>query len=149
MTPLVFCLFLVAADAPDQQTLEKKFKETLANATLVGSFTMDGRDHPATDRYEIAKASKLSGSKWEITARIKYGDIDVKVPVPVEVKWAGETATIQLTDLELPLMKGKFRTRLLIDGDRYAGTWAHDQAGGHMWGKIVKNAPAAAGSPKP
>ncbi len=149
MNPFALCVALCCADAPDQRTLERQFAEALTGAALVGSFTVDGKGKPpAADRYEIFKASKVSGSRWEITARIKWDKYDFKVPVPVEVKWAGETATIQVTDLALPLVAGKFRTRLLIDGDRYAGTWSHDQVGGHMWGKIEKSpagAPAPAG----
>jgi hypothetical protein len=61
----------------------------------------------------------------------------------VEVRWAGDTAVIMLTNVSLPGMQGKFSTRLLIDGDRYAGTWSHDKVGGHMWGSIKKQPPAA------
>jgi hypothetical protein len=105
----------------------------------VGSFTIDGSSRPpATDRYEIAKVHKIRGDQWEIAARIVYGTWDLTVPVPVQVVWAGDTATIQLTDLAIPGMPGKFRTRLLIDGTHYAGTWAHDHVGGHMWGRIER-----------
>jgi len=31
---------------------------------------------------------------------------------------------------------GTFTSRVMIYGDRYAGTWQHDKFGGHMWGKI-------------
>jgi hypothetical protein len=110
----------MAADKEDHKALEKEFAKTLTGATLVGRFTVDGRSDTGktnADRYEIEKAEKVAGHRWIITARIKYGTHDVKMPVPLEVFWAGDT----------PVM---------IYGDRYAGTWQHDKFGGHMWGKI-------------
>ena len=143
MTTLLFCLAAAAAD-PEQQALERKFAAAMTGATLAGSFNIEGKNRPpAVDRYEISKASKLSGSKWEIVARMKWGKFDLKLPVPVEVKWAGDTAMIQVTDLSLLGVPGKFRTRLLIDGDHYAGVWSHDAVTGLMWGKIERTKPDA------
>ena len=31
-----------------------------------------------------------------------------------------------------------FSARILFYGDRYAGTWQHDQVSGHMFGRIKK-----------
>ena len=31
---------------------------------------------------------------------------------------------------------GTFTARVMFYGDRYAGTWQHGKAGGHMWGQI-------------
>jgi hypothetical protein len=59
----------------------------------------------------------------------------VKLPVPLEVFWAGDTPVITLTHAAVPGM-GTFTSRVMIYGDRYAGTWQHDKFGGHMWGKI-------------
>ena len=39
--------------------------------------------------------------------------------------------------LTIPVL-GTFSFHILIDGNRYAGTWQHDQVGGHMWGLIQK-----------
>jgi len=119
--------------------LEKKFEDALTNATMEGFFTIDGRQDdkpPHKDVYRIESCKKAGGDVWMITAFI--GHSNVKLPVPVEVRWAGDTAVIMLTDVALPGMKGKFGTRLLIDGSRYAGTWSHDDVGGHMWGKLGK-----------
>jgi hypothetical protein len=33
---------------------------------------------------------------------------------------------------------GTFDARVIIDGNRYAGTWTHGEVGGHMFGKIEK-----------
>jgi hypothetical protein len=130
----------------ERAALEKKFVDVMNSAVLEGSFTIDGRNSdkpPPKDKYIIDSVQKSGGDVWVITARMVYGNVDVKIPVPVEVRWAGDTAVIMLTNVSLPGMQGKFSTRLLIDGDRYAGTWSHDKVGGHMWGKIKKQTPAA------
>jgi hypothetical protein len=130
----------------DQAALEKSFVDTLIGATLVGNFSVVG--HPSTgkdraDRYEIDKAEKVEGHRWLITARIKYGKHDVKVPVPLEVYWAGDTPVITVSNVTVPGM-GTFVARVLVYGDRYAGTWQHDKFGGHMWGMIERTPAAAA-----
>lgn len=128
----------VASDKEDRKALEKKFAHEFAGATLVGNFTIGGHgdaNKSGTDRYEIASAEKIEGHRWIITARIKYGTRDVKVPVPLEVFWAGDTPVITLTNVTVPGM-GTFTSRVLVYGDRYAGTWQHDKIGGHIWGRI-------------
>lgn len=122
----------------DRAALEKKFSDQMANSVLVGYFTIDGQTKELKEeRYEIDSATKLNGDLWTITARIKYGKNDVKVPVPVKVLWAGDTPMISLTDLTIPGL-GTFTSRVLFYGDRYAGTWQHGEVGGHMFGKIEK-----------
>jgi hypothetical protein len=129
----------MAADKEDRKALEKEFAHTLTGATLVGSFTIDGRittGKTHEDRYEIESAQKIEGHHWVVTARIKYGKHDLKVPVPLEVFWAGDTPVITLTHAAVPGM-GTFTSRVMVYGDRYAGTWEHDKVGGgHMWGHI-------------
>ena len=125
--------------AEARAALEKKFEDALTNAAMEGFFTIDGAKDdkpPRKDVYNIESCKKSGGDVWIVTAFI--GHSNVKLPVPVEVRWAGDTPMIMLTDVGLPGMPGKFSTRLLIDGERYAGTWSHDKVGGHMWGKIKK-----------
>ncbi|QDV30086.1 hypothetical protein Spb1_20130 [Planctopirus ephydatiae] len=122
---------------------EEEFRKQMTGSVLVGVFSIDGRTgSPKEERYEISEVRKVAPGKadnfvWLITSRIKYGDKDVKIPVPVEVRWAGDTPMIQLTNTTIPLM-GTFTARVMIYKDRYAGTWQHDAVGGHMWGKIEK-----------
>jgi hypothetical protein len=122
----------------DRQALEKEFAHTLTGATLVGHFSVDGRPEigkAGSDRYEIESAQKLEGHRWLITARIKYGKHDTKVPITLDVLWAGDTPMITLTDLTVPGL-GTFTSRVLFYGNRYAGTWQHGKFGGEMWGTI-------------
>jgi hypothetical protein len=71
-------------------------------------------------------------------ARIKYGKNDVKIPITLQVLWAGDTPMISMTDITIPGM-GTFTARVMFHGDRYAGTWQHGKVGGHMWGMIDKS----------
>lgn len=155
-----FCLSgvvgnLIADDAPQSAAStdavamndeEKAFAELLTGADLVGSFTVDGQEGiPKQDRYSITKATKIKGSTWMIHARIKYGEVDITVPVPVKIDWAGKTPVLSVADLKIPGLGSEFGSSILFQGNRYAGTWEHGKVGGHMWGRIEKT-PAAAGT---
>jgi len=80
--------------------------------------------------------TKIGGETWLLQARIRYGSHDVPVPVPVTIKWAGDTPVITLTDLTLPGM-GAYTARVLLYRDQYAGTWSGKNVGGQLFGKIV------------
>jgi hypothetical protein len=137
----VFCLLSGAALAAEPQSRaeqEKEFAARLTDAVLVGSFSVDGRDGIKSDRYEIAKAEKLDGDNWEITARVKFGDNDLMIPIVLKVFWADDTPVMSLTNLTIPGLGEGFSTRLMFYGDRYAGTWDHGKVGGAMWGRIEK-----------
>lgn len=140
---------LPAADEPtpatpvvrDRAILEQEFSEKLTGAVLNGTFSVVGRTSNKPESYEIASAQKLKDDDWVITARIKYGDKDLQVPIVVKVFWADDTPIISLTNLTIPGM-GTFTSRVMFFGDRYAGTWQHDAVGGHLWGLIEKPQPA-------
>jgi hypothetical protein len=129
---------LLAADQPANQALLDKFQHLLTGAKLTGMFTVDGQplDKLTSEQYDIEKVEKQTEDDWWlITARIKYGGKDFVLPVPVEVKWAGTTPVITLDKVTLPGY-GTFSARVVFHGERYAGTWQHDDKGGHLFGKI-------------
>lgn len=115
-----------------------KFQRLLTGSKLIGQFTVDGKvmDKLPAEEYEITKVEKApEGDLWIITSRIKYGNKDVTLPVPLEVKWAGSTPVLTLDNLTLPGL-GTFSARIVLHRDKYAGTWQHDDNGGHMFGRI-------------
>ena len=127
-----------APAVPDQAALEKRFAETLTQATFVGRWCLvkDGElGPPKEETYTIQGAKKVSGELWIIQARIQYGQRDANVPVPVYVKWAGDTPVISLTDLAIPGL-GTYTARVVVYGDTYAGTWSGGDHGGLMNGVI-------------
>lgn len=129
-----------AAEAkPTQAELDKKFGELLTGSQLVGHYTIWGQneDTPAKDTYTIEKVTKGEGDKWTFLARIQYGKTDVKVPITLLVKWAGDTPVITLDTLAIPGV-GTFSARVVFHGEHYAAVWDGGDHGGHMYGKVVK-----------
>jgi hypothetical protein len=118
---------------------EKQFQQMMSGVTLVGHSTRLDKDGiaPGEERYVIDKVSKVVGDTWVIQARIQYGSHDISVPVPVTIKWAGDTPVITLTDLSIPGL-GTYTARVLLYRDQYAGTWSAKDHGGQMFGKIVR-----------
>ncbi len=120
------------------------FSKRLDDAVLVGHFTISGQENKSLheERYEIRSVTKMpAGDYWLFQARIKYGKHDITLPLPLEVRWAGKTPVITLDSVTIPAL-GTFNARVVIDGDRYAGTWDHGEVGGHLFGRIEKRAPA-------
>lgn len=125
---------------------DERFRKMVASTRLAGHFTVDGvdRDTLRKEEYVITSATKLGkGDLWMLTSRIKYGTIDLQVPVPVKVKWAGDTPVITLDKVGIPGL-GTFSARVVLDQGRYAGTWSHDEKGGHLFGTITPVAPDSA-----
>ena len=127
---------------PDSGEAERfeKLTKLLDNVALVGRFTVVGQDQadPKPERYEIRSVRKLEEEDlWLFNARIKYGDTDMALPLPLHVKWAGNTPVITLDNVTIPGM-GTFSSYVVLDGDKYAGTWSHGEVGGHLFGRIEK-----------
>lgn len=134
-------LVFLQAKELDRTKLEAAFAKKMTGATLVGSFTVDGKNGkaPKTERYELGDVKKLKGDKWLFTAKWKYGSKAQKVSIPLTltIKWAGDTPVITMTDFGIPGL-GTFTARVLFYKDRYVGTWQHGKVGGHMFGKIER-----------
>lgn len=134
---------------PDQAELDKQFEQTMNGATLIGRFTVEGRGggrDPGEDRYHINKVTKLRGDYWMFTARVQYGKKDVTVPMMLQVKWAGDTPVITLTNLSIPRL-GTYTARVLIYSDHYAGYWSGGDHGGNLWGRIEHEEQRGADAP--
>ena len=126
------------SESPEAAGRDEVFGKMVANVRLSGHFTLDGRENAKLEKetYVITGATKLgNGDLWAINARIKFGEVDVTLPVPVQVKWAGNTPVITLEKVSISGL-GTFSARVLLDEGRYAGTWAHDDKGGHLFGTI-------------
>ena len=124
----------------DQAALEKGFAETMSGAVMEGSFTVTGEaddKSPKTEKYTLGKVKKLKGDFWLFETRVQYGEKDVVVPMQLEVKWAGDTPVITLTDLMIPGL-GTFTARVVVYRDHYAGFWSGTDHGGHLFGRITK-----------
>lgn len=144
---LALCCCLVPA-ASAQETkpdakhdeLVKKLEQTLTGAKMTGRFTVLGKDDkpPAPEEYSIVSAKRVDGDIWILKAHIKYGKTDTTLPVPLEIKWAGDTPIITMTNMAIPGLGDSFSTRVVIYDGMYSGTWAHGKVKGHLYGTITR-----------
>ncbi|MEX2176830.1 MAG: hypothetical protein WD872_20855 [Pirellulaceae bacterium] len=129
-----------AKPAPSQEALIEKLEMELTGVKLVGKFTVTGKADmtPKEEEYTITSAMKLpEPDLWLLKARVKYGQSDGTFPIPLEIKWAGDTPVITLTNLAIPGL-GTFSSRVVIYEGRYAGTWQHGDVGGHLFGVLQR-----------
>ena len=139
LLPFLFLSFVSLGKDDSEQARFDSFREKMKGVRFSGFFTMTGRDVPPMEEtYEIQSVQKFGEEDlWIFTARVKYGKKDVVLPMPLPVKWVGEVPVITMKDLAIPGL-GTFSAHVVIDGSKYAGTWAHGKVGGHLYGTIEK-----------
>ena len=131
---------LLVADELNLQTEQfRRFEKSMKNVRFEGYFTVEGSDRPPSkETYEISSVQKFGEEElWIFTARIRYGNKDVTLPMLLPVKWIGEIPVITMNNFNIPGL-GTFSAHVVIDGKKYAGTWTHGKVGGHLYGKIEK-----------
>ena len=132
--------------APNADALEAKFKATMTSATMSGRWCplKDGvLGAEKDDKYSIVGVEKVSGSSWVVNASMR----GVVIPIPVQVKWAGDAAVMIVDHLQLPGANGyaggaTYSARLMIHEHTYSGTWSGGDHGGMMSG-IITNSESA------
>lgn len=129
----------VSGEVYKREVLFENFKTSMEGVRFTGYFTVDGSDRPPSKEiYEVQNVQKFGDEDlWIFTARIQYGKKDVTLPMPLPVKWIGNIPVISLNDMNIPGL-GTFSAHVVIDGGKYAGTWAHGKVGGHLYGTISK-----------
>ena len=121
------------------EELEARFIATLTKATMSGrwcSIKNGALGEEQSDKYTIVGVTKLGGDNWIVKARIQFGKQDIVAPIPVQVKWAGDTPVIIVDKLSYP-GGGTYSARVLIYDHTYAGTWSGGDHGGLMSGIIT------------
>jgi len=125
-----------AAVSPE---LEAKFIATLTDATLKGRWSpiKDGQLGPEKEEsYQITSVTKVGGDKWTINARLSYAGRSLVLPIPAQVKWAGDTPVLILDQLSLGVGPA-YSARVLIYDKTYAGTWNGGGLAGLLNGLIT------------
>jgi hypothetical protein len=140
-------LGLLAASAPvaarqqDSAERDARFQALMEGARLVGEFTVDTGQAdagPRPDLYSVSELEKGDGDVWIFHYTMSYGNAQgTTFDIPVRVVWAGDTPVLTMTEQAVEGL-GTFTVRVMIHGDRYAGTWQHGAFGGHMWGRIER-----------
>jgi len=126
------------AGKPSKDDLVKKLEKTLTGAKFTGNYTALGKEAkaPTGEEYTIVSAERVDADIWLLKARIKYGNTDKTMPIPLEIQWAGDTPVITMTDMAIPGM-GTFSTRVVIYDGMYSGTWRHGEVKGQLFGTIT------------
>jgi len=118
---------------------EERFKALFTKATLSGRWARlkDGvlGEERTGDKYTILSVVKRSGDNWTVNAKMKYGEKELILPVPVQMKFSGDTALLIVDDLGIP-GGGTYTARLLIFERTYSGTWKDQRGGGMLYGTI-------------
>ena len=108
---------------------ERRFADKMQNVSMVGYFTVDGREQRASvpDRYDIFSVQKVGEDRWRFNARI--GEVGLTLPVTVTMRWVDDTPVILLTDLTVPFARLLLRRSLCRNVAAWNGwrayVWAH------------------------
>jgi len=79
-------------------TLGEEFQDTMTGVVLEGQWTRDGSPGVSDDKYGIDKIVRTGDDQWTFHARVEAKGQTMMVPWPLQVKWAGDTPVITLTD---------------------------------------------------
>ena len=119
---------------------EERFKFLFTKSFLSGRWAplRDGvlGDERGGDKYNIVSAVKGEGDTWIISAKMKYGDREFVMPIPVKMKFVGDVAILTVDNLAIP-NGGTYTARLLIYERTYSGTWKGQRGGGMLYGTIT------------
>ncbi|TWT98727.1 hypothetical protein [Neorhodopirellula pilleata] len=127
-------------DGNTDESRPKRIAEYLTGATFTGQFTVAGKSDTKPESYTISSCEPLGHDDlYRLKVKIRYGDVDGEFPMDLKILWSGNTPVITMDAIWIPGL-GTFSARVLIHQDRYAGTWQHDDKGGHLFGTIEKNA---------
>ena len=122
---------------------EERFKALFTKASLSGRWAAlkDGAlgEERTGDKYQIVSVTKSSGDNWIVNAKMKYRDQELVMPIPVQMKFAGDTAILVVDNLAIP-GGGTYTARLLIYERTYSGTWQGQRGGGMLYGTITNEA---------
>lgn len=125
---------------PKLSAAEEKFSNLLSNCILNGRWctTSKGKlDEEYQEKYTIQGATKTAEDRWTIHAHIEFAGKSLTVPIPVRLRWAGDTPVITLDKVSVPGF-GVYSGRVLIFENTYAGTWSVKDRGGMLHGMIEK-----------
>jgi len=119
---------------------EQRFKALFTKASLSGRWAAlkDGQlgEERTGDKYNIVSAVKSSGDKWIVHAKMKYGDREFMLPIPVQMKFVGDTAILEVNDLAIP-GGGTYTARVMFYERTYSGTWKGQRGGVMLYGTIT------------
>jgi hypothetical protein len=132
-----------ASQKPLPTDPEERFKLLFTKASLAGRWAplKDGvlGEERGGDNYHIVSVAKVEGDGWIVSAKMKYRNQEIVIPIPVQMKFHGDTAILTVDNLMAP-GGGTYAARLLIYERTYSGNWKGQRGGGMLYGTIVNEA---------
>ncbi len=130
MKALIFSAFFLSSmlwthAETDSAAVESAFVAMLKNATLKGTWApvRDGNvGEDRSDAYHIVRAEKKEGDQWHLVTRVQHKGQTLEHPIPVVVKFAGDSAVVILNDARTG-DGGTWSARVLFHNDVYVGSW--------------------------
>ena len=147
-TALVLVL-LVASQLPGlaqgSSEAEANFIAMLKNATLKGTWAPVQQAQLGASRkdegYRIARVEKKEGDKWTLVYLVSYQGKDIEYPMPVTVKFAGDTAVLILDNVRAGRDKANWSARVMFHENVYTGRWwetGNKEHGGTIEGIVTQ-----------
>ena len=144
---LIFVLLLISPAtglAQGSSDIETKFISMLKNATLKGTWAPVQQAQLGASRkdegYRIARVEKTEGDKWTLISLVTYQGKEIKFPMSVSVKFAGDTAVLILDNVRAGRDKANWSARVMFHENVYTGRWwetANKEHGGTIEGVIT------------
>ena len=144
---LLFVLLLTSqlpALAQGSSDAETNFVAMLKNATLKGTWAPVQQAQLGGSRkddgYRIARVEKKDGDKWSLVYLITYQGKEMEFPMPVTVKFAGDTAVLILDNVRAGRDKANWSARVMFHENVYTGRWwetGNKEHGGTIEGLVT------------
>ena len=123
---------------------ETNFVALLKNATLKGTWAPVRQEQLGASRkdegYRIARVEKKDGDKWALVYLVTYEGKEIEYPMPVTVKFAGDTAVLILDNVRAGRGKANWSARVMFHEKVYTGRWwetGNKEHGGTIEGVIT------------
>ena len=81
------------------------------------------------------RSEETRGRHLAVPGPHQYGGKDVTLPIPLPIRWAGDTPIVVVDNVTLPGF-GTVSARVMFFDDHYAGYWKHGDHSGHLFGVI-------------
>ena len=147
LSVLSFVLLLtspLAALAQGSSSVETNFIAMLKDATLKGTWAPVQQAQISTTRkddgYRVARVENKEGDKWSLVYLITYQGKEMEFPMPVTVKFAGDTAVLILDNVRAGRDKANWSARVMFHENIYTGRWwetGNKEHGGTIEGIII------------
>jgi len=128
---VVLFVLLFASQLPalaqGSSNVETNFVAMLKNATLKGTWAPVQQTQLGTSRkddgYRVARVEKKDGDKWTLVYLVAYQGKEIEYPMPVTVKFAGDTAVLILDNVRAGRDKANWSARVMFHENVYTGRW--------------------------